>query len=260
MWNAETAKRLNEWYGTPPGAFALALEYKLFQDLVSGWPRRGRSLLDVGCGTGVFLNMFWEYGFDVTGLDNDERTLEEARQRLGNKAEFRLGQLDHLPFDDGEFDYVALLSVLEYADDPRSILEEALRVAERGIVLGFVNAWSACRLADISWPGSACRRKGRWLSPHRLARMLRELCPDCRISARSVLLGPSSTWKETSRWRRLNSLRLRLPLGGYVGIRVDTEVRRPLTPLLLSARDRALSVCSGLRPETSRDGLRAAGK
>lgn len=249
MWNEETVIRLNEWYKSPPGAFALQQEHALFQHLVSAWPRRGRTLLTVGCGTGVFLKMFWEYGFDVSGIDATEALLAEARTRF-DKADFRLGRLDHLPFDAGDFDYVALLSVLEYADDPRPLLEEALRVAARGVVVGFMNAWSLYRIsAALPWRTAQHHRNGRWMTVPQVVRDLRALCPTCRITARSTLLGPPGTWKH-ARWaERLNRLAPHLPFGAYMGLRVDTEAQRPLTPLLLKAREQALAVCSGLRPQ-----------
>jgi len=249
MWNEETVARLNAWYKSPPGAFALLQEHALFQNLVSAWPRRGRTLLDVGCGTGVFLKMFWEYGFEITGVDVTETLLAEARTHL-DKADFRLGPLDHLPFDDGEFDYVALLSVLEYADDPGAILAEALRVAARGVVLGFMNAWSLYRIsAALPWQAAQNRRNGRWMSAPQVVRILRAMCPDCRITTRSALFGPPGTWKN-ARWaEKLNRLVPNLPVGAYMGLRVDTETQRPLTPLLLKAREQALAVCPRLRPQ-----------
>ncbi|MEG1610950.1 MAG: class I SAM-dependent methyltransferase, partial [Bilophila sp.] len=148
MWNAETAQRLNAWYLSPAGAFALVQENRMFQSLVSPWPRRGHTLLDVGCGTGVFLDMFWQHGFDVTGFDNNVEALDAARVRLGNKADFQLGQADHLPFDDKTFDYAALLSVLEYFKNPQEVLAEAIRVSERGVIVGFLNRFSAYALLE----------------------------------------------------------------------------------------------------------------
>lgn len=99
MWNAETAQFLHDWYATPEGTYAITQENRLFQHLISQWPRRGHTLLDIGCGAGIFLEMLWHYGFDVTGLDTGTDLLDMARERLGNRAEFQLGRPEHLPFD-----------------------------------------------------------------------------------------------------------------------------------------------------------------
>lgn len=254
MWNAANAKRLNAWYESPEGDYALSREYELFQHLVSRWPRRGYTLLDVGCGTGVFLEMLWEYGFNVTGFDNNTEVLELARARLGNRVDFQLGQIDHLPFDDDSFDYVSLLSVLEYAKAPVPVLQEAIRVAKRGILVGFMNRCSAYYLLKgIPWPWVKTRRRGRWMNLWSLSRAVRTLCPDCRILSRSILFGPPSTWKATGLWGKLNCLRCSFPLGAYVGVRIDTQPQAPLTPLLLKAEEKALKTCPELRPEASRE-------
>ena len=76
MWNAETAQFLHNWYATPEGTYAITQENRLFQHLISQWPRRGHTLLDIGCGAGIFLEMLWHYGFDVTGLDTGTDLLD----------------------------------------------------------------------------------------------------------------------------------------------------------------------------------------
>jgi SAM-dependent methyltransferase len=49
-------------------------------------PRAERSLLDVGCGTGILAARFVEAGYRVTGLDTAEAMLARARDRLGDRA------------------------------------------------------------------------------------------------------------------------------------------------------------------------------
>lgn len=240
MWNEETVARLNTWYKSLQGSFALEQEHRLFQHLVSRWPRRGRTLLDIGCSPGVFLRMFWDYGFDVTGLDISEPLLSEAREYLGNKADFRLGQLDHLPLDAGDFDYAALLSVLEYIDCPKEVLAEAMRVARRGVVVGFINSWSLYHIAN-TLPCCAVRRKGRWLNVWQIIHMARDICPSCRISIQSALFGSPGTWKEKKYFSWLNKGILPLPFGAYIGVRIDTEAQIPLTPLFLKSEEDSLA-------------------
>ena len=42
---------------------------RLLDDLLSGWRRRGSSLLHIGLNGGLSPELFWEAGFDVTALD-----------------------------------------------------------------------------------------------------------------------------------------------------------------------------------------------
>ena len=254
MWNVETARLLHEWYATPEGTYAIAQENRLFQHLISQWPRRGHTLLDIGCGAGIFLEMLWHYGFDVTGLDTSPELLEMSRERLGNRAAFQLGKPEHLPFDDGEFDYVALLTILEYAEEPEEILREAVRVASRGVIIGSMNSLSLYQIQRrLHRPTLEAKHRLHNLHFWSLYRMIKNACPKASLSMRSVLLGPPGTWKRQGWWQRLNSLQTPLPLGAYLGICIDTQPRIPMTPLLLRAREQALKVCTGLQPEASRE-------
>ena len=255
MWNAETARFLHDWYATPEGTYAIAQENRLFQHLISQWPRRGHTLLDIGCGAGIFLEMLWHYGFDVTGFDTSTELLDMARERLGNRAEFQLGHPEHLPFDDEEFDYVALLTVLEYMDNPEDVLREAIRVSHRGVIIGFMNSFSLYQIQRRLYrPTLEFRHRRHNLNFWSLARMVRRICPKAARAPRSVLLGPPITWKKEGFWGKLNSLQTPLPIGGYLGICIDTMPRVPLTPLFLRAKEKAFKVYAGLQPEANREG------
>lgn len=216
---------LQHWYASPQGSFSLLREKRLLQRVLSPWPRRGHSLLEVECGTGIFLEFFWEGGFDVTGVDTQPNLVALAQSRLNGKAEIQTSTPEYLPFYDNEFDYVALVHVLEYAKNPSLVLAEALRVAAKGVVISFSNPWSLAAL------GNACckwlpRKKsiGLWNSPHIFSawqyyKMLRAQPYFARFCIRSTLAGPQWTWE--GRFSAINLLTLPLPLGALGGIRID---------------------------------------
>jgi ubiquinone/menaquinone biosynthesis C-methylase UbiE len=88
-------------------------------------------LLDVGCGSGLFSNMAGEIGADVTGIDASEALIAEAKQR--NPAiKFLTGEMEQLPFADGEFDIVCGFNSFQYAANTQNALTEALRVLKPG--------------------------------------------------------------------------------------------------------------------------------
>ena len=228
----DAAEYLAQWHTTPRGAFVLRREQMLLQRLLSPWPRRDSRLLVVGSGSGTFLKICWEEGFDVTGLEASQTLLDSARERLGGRAEYQLGQPDCLPFDNDSFDYVVLPSAVTCCCGDRSriqaIMSEALRVAARGVLVGFANRCSlwGCGRGDAEpW------RRG--VSVWRFVRDARTSCPDCRIAIRTVLPGPASSWCEDSLWRCLNDRIWTLPLGAYAGLRFDLWPAVPLTPLWL---------------------------
>lgn len=248
-WDADTVNGYLAWMETPLGAFAMRHEQRLLYHLVSGWPRRGHTLLEVGCGPGAFLESFWEAGFDVTGLDSSEAMLHAARERLGCRADFHLGVADHLPFDDDAFDYVALLTCLEFMPDPAAVLAEAFRVASRGVVVGFLNRFSPYYLTHgMALPGlrSSVLRRANWFSVPSMYSLVRKTGVACSVTMRSALHGPTCTWRDSSVCEALNGWISLSPFGAYVGMRLDFGQRLPINPLALRARKPA--VAPGAQP------------
>jgi SAM-dependent methyltransferase len=97
--------------------------------------RRPR-ILDVGCGTGANLLMLSKYG-DAEGVDISEDALAFCRERGLKKVKH--GAAEELPFEDGSFDLVTALDVVEHIDDDVASLQEMRRVLRPdGRVLLFV--------------------------------------------------------------------------------------------------------------------------
>ena len=98
------------------------------------------SVLEVGCGTGHFSRWLDDQGLAVVGLDLSPVMLAEARALDG--VPLVRGDARRLPFADGVFDLVAFITTLEFLEQPREALAEALRVARCGMVLGVLNRCS----------------------------------------------------------------------------------------------------------------------
>jgi SAM-dependent methyltransferase len=94
----------------------------------------GRSLLDVGCGTGLVLRLAHERGADVHGVDVVAGMLELA-QRAEPSAHLLLADLQDLPLDDGRFDVVTAVNAFQFAGDPVAAVAEAARVLAPGGVV-----------------------------------------------------------------------------------------------------------------------------
>ena len=90
--------------------------------------RRPR-ILDVGCGTGANLLMLSQYG-DAEGVDVSEDALAFCRER--GLENVKLGAAEKLPYDDGTFDLVTALDVVEHLDDDLAGLREMRRVLRPG--------------------------------------------------------------------------------------------------------------------------------
>jgi ubiquinone/menaquinone biosynthesis C-methylase UbiE len=232
VWEERTAERYEAWAESPRGSFALERERKLLARIIAPWPRRRQKLLDVGCGTGIFLEMLWDSGFDVTGLDSSVSMLSKSRERLGNRADLHLGRAEDLPFEDNEFDYAVLITLLEFSDDPLQVIRESARVARSGILIGFLNRHSLYYLTSGRRRSkSTTLRQARWFSYIRMRRMVCAALGQRHTLTRSVLLGPPFTWRQGMLCSRLNSLVLPPLLGAFMAMRVDLSTIPVTTPL-----------------------------
>jgi SAM-dependent methyltransferase len=93
----------------------------------------GRRALELGCGTGVFLEKTARSGAVVHGLDLSEDLLAKARARLVDLANVTLdeGNAEQMPYPAADFDTVYGSSVLHHLD-LKAALREIHRVLRPG--------------------------------------------------------------------------------------------------------------------------------
>ena len=87
--------------------------------------------LDVGCGSGLAAQLAAERQAKVFGVDAAENLLAIAQARVPT-GQFRVGDLEELPFADQTFDAVTGFNSFQYAANPDAALAEAKRVAKSG--------------------------------------------------------------------------------------------------------------------------------
>ncbi len=85
-------------------------------------------ILDVGCGTGANLEMLSKYG-KSEGVDVSEEALTFCKSKGLIVKE---GLAEELPYQDGDFDIVTGLDVIEHLDDDIAGLREMYRVLKPG--------------------------------------------------------------------------------------------------------------------------------
>jgi len=116
-------------------------------------PLKGKAL-DIGCGSGAYLEKLLAMGFEVTGVDISPVMLAASRKRLGidsndsNRIHLKLGDIERLPLPDGEFDLVICIGVLGYLFDDEHAQSEIRRVLKPGgyLVLILSNIYSLSNL------------------------------------------------------------------------------------------------------------------
>jgi SAM-dependent methyltransferase len=89
----------------------------------------GAVILDAGCGSGRTMQELVDYG-EVHGIELDPEAAQVARGR--GHGEVRIGRLEELPWNDGAFDLIACLDVIEHTPDDRATLRELRRVCRPG--------------------------------------------------------------------------------------------------------------------------------
>ena len=173
FFTAEAAARYDGWFETAAGRYARRLEDELLREAVGDV--RGRRVLDVGCGTGLHLRLFAEGGAAGVGLEPSWEMLQRARERLAGGAYLVRGRAEALPFRDGAFDVVTMITSLEFATDARAALAEASRVCRRRVVVAALNGLSlSAALRKIKRNVQATLfRAVRFYEPRELRRALR---------------------------------------------------------------------------------------
>lgn len=106
----------------------------------------GQTLLDAGCGSGLFSYMANKTGAKVTGIDAAPGLLELASKRNPG-GEFSEADLEALPFEDDSFDVVTAFNSLQYAGSFEMALTEAARVMRPGGKLA-IAVWDKPEMSD----------------------------------------------------------------------------------------------------------------
>jgi SAM-dependent methyltransferase len=114
---------------------------------------RPRTLLEIGCAGGFFLEAARRGGIAARGVEVSEVAARYAQLTLG--VQVTIGHFEQANLE-GPFDAVCAFHVLEHVDDPRGFLEKARElIAPRScLALEVPNIESAAARADgIGWPG-----------------------------------------------------------------------------------------------------------
>jgi len=120
------------------------IDIYVFDQILRGNIAAGMTVLDAGCGYGRNLVHLLREGCEVFAVDANAEGVGHVRQLAGilapglPAANFRVGQLEAMPFADGFADVVICNSVLHFARDEKHFLamvEELWRCVKPGGML-----------------------------------------------------------------------------------------------------------------------------
>jgi ubiquinone/menaquinone biosynthesis C-methylase UbiE len=155
-----------------------SLEQTCILDFIG--PVESRRILDLGCGDGLLTWTLAEKGAWVVGIDADRPMLQAASARSvrsqRQRPRFVEGRIEQLPFLDGSFDVVVIVTVLCLVDDRAGAVREAARVLRPGgrLVIGDLGRWSAwaARRRVKAWMGSQLWRSAHFSTAPGLSRVV----------------------------------------------------------------------------------------
>jgi 2-polyprenyl-6-hydroxyphenyl methylase/3-demethylubiquinone-9 3-methyltransferase len=116
---------------------------------------QGKEVLDLGCAGGFLAEALDDRGARVTGIDPARDAIAAARAHAeagGRTIRYDVGVGEALPYEDGAFDAVACVDVLEHVADLRRVLREVARVLRPGgrFFYDTINRNALSRLAVIT--------------------------------------------------------------------------------------------------------------
>ncbi len=230
----------DSWHQSPQGSFALHCGLNLTKKMLSSWPRRGHSFLQIYFDSPKTLEWLWQSGFDVSAVAPSAHLIHSMDVALQQRVEMHAltpRALDNLPFNDKSFDYVALMLPPIAPDTSypplHALLQEALRLAIKGVLY---QGWNPCSMAGVqmSWKKSAqpdflqgCSwhnwksvyttlynlSRQQMLNPAPLSRHLGNM----RLY--SSLLGTVGQWGKNSLTQKIQGLIVPAPVGALMQIR-----------------------------------------
>lgn len=96
--------------------------------------RDAKTILDVGCGPGIYCKKLSEIGYDVIGVDYSENTVELAKQKYPELT-FKVADGYNLPFENGQFDIVLSIGALQCILDHEQFIKELIRVSKKAVIV-----------------------------------------------------------------------------------------------------------------------------
>ncbi len=194
----------DEWSGIYDGPNPMIeTEERVAHPILRDLAQPGMKALDAACGTGRQAALLYELGCSTVGLDQSESMVAVARSKLPD-VRFEVGDLEHLPFDDDEFDLAVVSLALCHLADPGAAVAELARVVRPGGVLmitdphpfgailggqAFYGGMSPSR--PMTWVRNNPHDASTWLRSFRSARLSVEECIEEPFSDEQISSSPA---------------------------------------------------------------------
>jgi 2-polyprenyl-3-methyl-5-hydroxy-6-metoxy-1,4-benzoquinol methylase len=115
-------------------ARGLGYTEKQMRKIITTRKPNGGKFLDVGCGFGAVLEGMDHPGWELHGLETGKNAIEIARQRVPS-ATIHEGLIEDADFEEGSFDCITIIAVLEHVKHPSAVLEILMKWLSPGGLL-----------------------------------------------------------------------------------------------------------------------------
>jgi 2-polyprenyl-3-methyl-5-hydroxy-6-metoxy-1,4-benzoquinol methylase len=109
--------------------------YKALNFLSTKIKRKERTILDIGCGYGYFIDLARQKGWEPAGVEVLEDAVKSSKEKIRSDNIFH-GKLDQISLSAHSFDAITLWDVLAIVDKPYKELKESHRLLKRGGIVG----------------------------------------------------------------------------------------------------------------------------
>ncbi len=106
-------------------------EWQCFKEVIGNTDFAGKTVLDIGAGTGYDALRFQKMGANVIALEYNPLQASFAAKKI-NDIHWLGGSATHIPFKNESFDYVIANAALHHVRDLESAIKEMLRVLKVG--------------------------------------------------------------------------------------------------------------------------------
>lgn len=156
----------SQFYETAFGKTIVRAESEIIKDYLGDCAH----ILDIGCGYGIFERALPD--FPILGIDASFEMIRQAKKKGGA---FLQGKAENLPFSNLSFDCVFFVTSLEFMDDYKKVLDEALRVLAKSekLLILLLNRESQY-FADHYVKPYSIFRKAQVISPQEVKLFLQE--------------------------------------------------------------------------------------
>lgn len=122
-------------WGTPSGKRRMERRVQIFTTL--GKIEKGKKILEIGCGVGLFTRRVQTKGAQITAIDISPHLLDRARQNINSPdVKFHCCNVEEMPFESNKFDIILGISILHHLNLD-NVLSEIRRVLKRGGLIVF---------------------------------------------------------------------------------------------------------------------------